>query len=354
MAKTSIIVVRGTDGEVRAFHNICRHRGNKLVWQDFPREETSGTCRQFTCKYHGWRYGLDGALHVRAAGRGVLRPRQGRLRPGAGPLRRVGGLHLRQPRRHAAPVAARVPRPDGHRARRLPVRPDDRALRVPRRGRRQLEDLPRRVPGVLPRARAAPAAGAGGRAQARTRRSSARTSSSTGRTGSPAAAVPAAGRWRRSSCTRSRSRSAAACSGRGRSPTSATSPGVNPGRRRPVGHRQLPDLPEPRDPDLPRAGTSRYRYWPTSHNTHLFEGILYFQPATTVRERVEHEVAAVVFKEFALQDAGTLKGTQQALDSGRAARVPARRPGDPGAALPRDGRPTGSRSTSANGSESAR
>ena len=31
------IVVRGTDGEVRAFHNICRHRGNKLVWNDFPR-----------------------------------------------------------------------------------------------------------------------------------------------------------------------------------------------------------------------------------------------------------------------------------------------------------------------------
>ena len=45
-----------------AFHNICRHRGNKLVWNDYPREEVSGTCRQFTCKYHGWRYGLDGAL----------------------------------------------------------------------------------------------------------------------------------------------------------------------------------------------------------------------------------------------------------------------------------------------------
>ena len=37
MAKTSIIVVRDNDDEVRAFHNICRHRGNKLVWQDFPR-----------------------------------------------------------------------------------------------------------------------------------------------------------------------------------------------------------------------------------------------------------------------------------------------------------------------------
>src|SRR5438093_5995739 len=49
VAKTSIIVVRGLDGEIRAFHNICRHRGNKLVWQDYPREETAGSCRQFVC-----------------------------------------------------------------------------------------------------------------------------------------------------------------------------------------------------------------------------------------------------------------------------------------------------------------
>src|SRR5207247_4054368 len=61
VANTSVVIVRDLDGQVRAFHNICRHRGNKLVWNDFPREETSGTCRQFTCKYHGWRYGLDGA-----------------------------------------------------------------------------------------------------------------------------------------------------------------------------------------------------------------------------------------------------------------------------------------------------
>ena len=62
VARTSVVVVRGADGEIRAFHNICRHRGNKLVWQDFPAEETSGSCRQFTCKYHGWRYALDGQL----------------------------------------------------------------------------------------------------------------------------------------------------------------------------------------------------------------------------------------------------------------------------------------------------
>ena len=55
-------MVRNNAGEVRAFHNICRHRGNKLVWNDMPLEETSGFCRQFTCKYHAWRYDLDGNL----------------------------------------------------------------------------------------------------------------------------------------------------------------------------------------------------------------------------------------------------------------------------------------------------
>ena len=59
---TSIIVNRDAEGTIRAFHNICRHRGNKLVWEDYPKEETSGVCRQFTCKYHAWRYHLDGSL----------------------------------------------------------------------------------------------------------------------------------------------------------------------------------------------------------------------------------------------------------------------------------------------------
>src|SRR6202008_2115311 len=55
-------LVRTAAGGIMAYHNICRHRGNKLVWNDYPRDETSGVCRQFTCKYHGWRYGLDGGL----------------------------------------------------------------------------------------------------------------------------------------------------------------------------------------------------------------------------------------------------------------------------------------------------
>lgn len=59
ICRTSVIVVRGRDGEIHAFHNICAHRGNQLVW------DTKGSCRAFTCKFHGWTYSLDGALrHV--------------------------------------------------------------------------------------------------------------------------------------------------------------------------------------------------------------------------------------------------------------------------------------------------
>ena len=102
-AGTSVVVVRGKDGEVRAFHNICRHRGNKLVWNDFPREETSGTCRQFTCKYHGWRYDLEGALTF------VQQESEffdlDKADYGLAPVQTevVGGVHLREPRPRRTP-----------------------------------------------------------------------------------------------------------------------------------------------------------------------------------------------------------------------------------------------------------
>jgi len=58
----SIIIVRGMDDKIRAFHNVCSHRGNQLVWDETPTAELKGNCRQFTCKYHGWRYALDGEV----------------------------------------------------------------------------------------------------------------------------------------------------------------------------------------------------------------------------------------------------------------------------------------------------
>ena len=54
----SILVVRGEDGAVRAFHNACRHRGSRLV------EDSSGCARRLVCPYHAWAYGLDGRLQA--------------------------------------------------------------------------------------------------------------------------------------------------------------------------------------------------------------------------------------------------------------------------------------------------
>ena len=57
-AGTPILAVRGNEAEVHAFRNVCRHRGAQLA-------EGAGCKKAFSCRYHGWTYGLDGCLrHV--------------------------------------------------------------------------------------------------------------------------------------------------------------------------------------------------------------------------------------------------------------------------------------------------
>jgi phenylpropionate dioxygenase-like ring-hydroxylating dioxygenase large terminal subunit len=53
VGKTSLLIIRGKDGRIRAFHNVCSHRSNKLVW------DRSGSCQNFSCKFHGWTYILS-------------------------------------------------------------------------------------------------------------------------------------------------------------------------------------------------------------------------------------------------------------------------------------------------------
>jgi len=56
-ADESVIVVRGADAKVRAFYNVCRHRGTRICTE--AQGKFSGS---ITCPYHAWTYGLDGAL----------------------------------------------------------------------------------------------------------------------------------------------------------------------------------------------------------------------------------------------------------------------------------------------------
>ena len=52
----SIVAVRGDDSALRAFYNVCRHRGHELL-------SGAGTTARITCPYHAWVYDLEGRLH---------------------------------------------------------------------------------------------------------------------------------------------------------------------------------------------------------------------------------------------------------------------------------------------------
>lgn len=56
VANESAIIVRSQDGSLKAFANVCRHRGSLVCL------EKSGHQRKFTCPYHGWTYDTDGKL----------------------------------------------------------------------------------------------------------------------------------------------------------------------------------------------------------------------------------------------------------------------------------------------------
>jgi len=55
---TCLIITRSEDGEIRVFHNMCRHRANQLV------PEGTGRAKTFVCGFHGWSYHNDGRIAV--------------------------------------------------------------------------------------------------------------------------------------------------------------------------------------------------------------------------------------------------------------------------------------------------
>ena len=56
LAGESVLILRGADGELRAFHNVCRHRGSTIL------EESCGKLVRIQCPYHAWTYDLEGRL----------------------------------------------------------------------------------------------------------------------------------------------------------------------------------------------------------------------------------------------------------------------------------------------------
>ncbi|MDO3646953.1 aromatic ring-hydroxylating oxygenase subunit alpha [Nocardia mangyaensis] len=316
-AHSSIILVRDRDGSVNAFHNICRHRGNKLVWNEFPREETAGTCRQFTCKYHGWRYGLDGSLSfvqqeseffdLDKDNLGLARvhcevwsgfifvnlaaePRQ-TLREFLGPM--VTGLEgypfdqLTERYTYRAEVGANwklyldafqefyhAPILHGKQT------PDNFSVAAQQAGfeapHYQL-DGPHRLVST---------------------------------SGVVTWELDAAMRKPMEDITRS------GLFGPWDVPDLGAMPaGLNPAGCQPWGLDSFQLWPNFTILIWSGGWYLTYQYWPTSHNTHIFEGNLYFTPARTPRDRVAHEMAAVTFKEYGLQDSSTLEATQLMLES---------------------------------------
>lgn len=55
-ANESVIMVKQEDGSIKAFHNTCPHRGNRLILGE------QAAVSRITCGYHGWTYDLDGTL----------------------------------------------------------------------------------------------------------------------------------------------------------------------------------------------------------------------------------------------------------------------------------------------------
>jgi phenylpropionate dioxygenase-like ring-hydroxylating dioxygenase large terminal subunit len=77
----SFIIVRTSSDRIQAFYNVCHHRGNQLITEEFGRV---GKC--FRCAFHGWEYGLDGKLE-KIRDEEIFKPALIADRPGLTPVR---------------------------------------------------------------------------------------------------------------------------------------------------------------------------------------------------------------------------------------------------------------------------
>ena len=97
-----LFALRGNDGQVRVFHNVCRHRAARLL--DGPR----GNCtRRIVCPYHAWSYDFEGKLASVGERSGLSASRHLARVAGAGRDGDLRGLRVRAHRRAAARASPR-------------------------------------------------------------------------------------------------------------------------------------------------------------------------------------------------------------------------------------------------------
>ncbi|MEJ8567350.1 aromatic ring-hydroxylating oxygenase subunit alpha [Elongatibacter sediminis] len=109
LRRESIVIVRQDDGSVRAFYNVCAHRGNQLVLND------RGSVARFTCAFHSWQYGLDGVCtHI--TDEETFNPALLKNRPRMGEIRceTHAGLVFINLDDEAPPLEERLGLPDGY------------------------------------------------------------------------------------------------------------------------------------------------------------------------------------------------------------------------------------------------
>ncbi len=317
VAGTSVIVVRDQDDQVRAFHNVCRHRGNKLVWNEYPSRETSGFCRQFSCKYHGWRYNLDGTLafvqqeaeffDLDKSAHGLApvhcdtwagfvfvhldaSPTQG-LREFLGSM--VGAVEDYPFDRVTERYALRAVVPTNWKVFSDALQEQYHAPIVHRNQRPENFEAPMQTGGFE-----APHYQIEGHHRMMT--------------------TPGIRPWEMPSdqlkpmeiLTRS------GLFGPWDAPELEGVPGINPGRCEPFGMSLFGIWPNLAIQFWERGWYHTYHHWPLSHRSHLFEWNLYFAPARSAKERAAREMAVVSLREFALQDDNIIAAVQMMLESG--------------------------------------
>ena len=315
-AKTSVILVR--DGsDIRAFHNMCRHRGNKLVWNDYPGEETSGVCRQFVCKYHGWRYGTDGQLtFVQQEGEffDLDKSETGLVAVHCDVWE--GFIFINLADRPAQPLreflGPMVTGLDGYPFGLMTERFTYRAeigsnWKLYMDAFQEFYHAPVLHQKQTPPAWSAPALQNGFEAPHYQIDGPHRLVSTAG---IRLYELPENMRKPIEGLTRSGNFGPWDMPELGEMP-----PGLNPANCDPWGLDSFQMFPNFTILIWSLGWYLTYHYWPTSYNTHVFESTLYFVPPKTARERLALEMAATTFKEYGLQDANTLEATQSMLES---------------------------------------